>query len=108
MNRKWIGLVVLAVMLTTSGRGAEKVSVIAPGAKTEKLAGDFKFTEGAASDAEGNVFFSDIPNNRISGRWMASYQLFAKIREGLTVFTWTKRAMSSPVKEMVGGWCQST
>jgi gluconolactonase len=65
MNRKWIGLVVLAVMLTTIGRGAEKVSVVAPGAKVEKLVGDFKFTEGAASDAEGNVFFSDIPNNRI-------------------------------------------
>jgi len=65
MDRKWIGLVVLAVMLTTIGRGSEKVSVVAPGAKVEKLVGDFKFTEGAASDAEGNVFFSDIPNNRI-------------------------------------------
>jgi gluconolactonase len=65
MNRKWISLVVLTVMLTTIGRGAEKVSVIAPGAKVEKLAGDFKFTEGPASDAEGNIFFSDIPNNRI-------------------------------------------
>jgi gluconolactonase len=39
--------------------------IMAPGAKAEKLAGDFKFTEGPASDAEGNVFFTDQPNNRI-------------------------------------------
>jgi gluconolactonase len=30
-----------------------------------KLAGDFAFTEGPAADKEGNVFFTDIPNNRI-------------------------------------------
>jgi len=65
MDRKWIGLVVLTAIVVSSGWGAEKVSVVAPGAKVEKLAGDFKFTEGPASDAEGNVFFSDIPNNRI-------------------------------------------
>jgi gluconolactonase len=40
-------------------------SLVAEGAKVEKLAGDFKFTEGPAVDAKGNVFFSDIPNNRI-------------------------------------------
>ena len=39
--------------------------VIAPGAKLEKLAGDFKFTEGPTCDKEGNVFFTDQPNNRI-------------------------------------------
>ncbi len=33
--------------------------------KIEKLAGDFKFTEGPANDANGNIYFSDIPNNRI-------------------------------------------
>jgi gluconolactonase len=65
MDRKWIGLVVLTAIVVSSGWGTEKVSVVAPGAKVEKLAGDFKFTEGPASDAEGNVFFSDIPNNRI-------------------------------------------
>jgi gluconolactonase len=40
-------------------------SVIAPGAKLEKLAGDFKFTEGPTADKDGNVFFIDQPNNRI-------------------------------------------
>jgi gluconolactonase len=39
--------------------------VIEPGAKLEKLAGDFKFTEGPAADAEGNVYFTDQPNDRI-------------------------------------------
>jgi len=40
-------------------------AVAAPGAKLKKLAGDFKFTEGPTSDSEGNVFFTDQPNNRI-------------------------------------------
>lgn len=44
--------------------GAEQ-SVIAPGARVEKLAGDFQFTEGPTGDAAGNVFFTDQPNDRI-------------------------------------------
>jgi len=40
-------------------------SVIAPGAKLEKLASDFSFTEGPTCDATGNVFFTDQNNNRI-------------------------------------------
>lgn len=40
-------------------------SVIAPGARLEKLAGGFEFTEGPTSDRDGNVFFTDQPNNRI-------------------------------------------
>jgi gluconolactonase len=40
-------------------------SVIAPGAKVEKLADGFAFTEGPASDKKGNVYFTDQPNNRI-------------------------------------------
>jgi len=39
--------------------------VRAPGAKVEKLAGDFSFTEGPTADAAGNVFFTDQPNDRI-------------------------------------------
>src|SRR5271170_458155 len=40
-------------------------SVIAPGAKLEKLASEFSFTEGPTCDAAGNVFFTDQNNNRI-------------------------------------------
>ena len=34
----------------------------------QKLASGFKFTEGPAADKEGNIYFTDIPNNRIH-RW---------------------------------------
>jgi gluconolactonase len=43
----------------------QTASLIAPGAKLEKLAGEFMFTEGPTSDKEGNVFFTDQPNDRI-------------------------------------------
>ena len=44
---------------------AAESKIIAPGATLQKLAGDFLFTEGPASDREGNVFFTDQPNDRI-------------------------------------------
>ncbi|MCC8094597.1 MAG: SMP-30/gluconolactonase/LRE family protein [Tannerellaceae bacterium] len=39
--------------------------IIAPGAKVEKLADGFGFTEGPAVDKAGNVYFTDQPNDRI-------------------------------------------
>ncbi len=39
--------------------------ILAPGAKVEKVAGDFIFTEGATADDKGNVYFVDQDNNRI-------------------------------------------
>jgi TolB protein len=47
------------------GAGPAARSVVAPGAGLEKLAGGFEFTEGPTSDAAGNVFFTDQPNDRI-------------------------------------------
>jgi gluconolactonase len=40
--------------------------VIAPGATLQKVQGGFSFTEGPAADANGNVYFTDQPNDRIS------------------------------------------
>jgi gluconolactonase len=39
--------------------------IIQPGAQLEKLADGFLFTEGPTSDAKGNVYFTDQPNDRI-------------------------------------------
>ena len=39
--------------------------IIAEGAKLEKLADGFSFTEGPAVDKDGNVYFTDQPNDRI-------------------------------------------
>ncbi len=39
--------------------------IAAPGAEVEKLSGEFAFTEGPTADAEGNVYFTDQPNDRI-------------------------------------------
>ncbi|MDR0794963.1 MAG: SMP-30/gluconolactonase/LRE family protein [Tannerella sp.] len=40
-------------------------SIIATGAKVEKLAGGFSFTEGPIADKKGNVYFTDQPNDKI-------------------------------------------
>ena len=64
-------LLVFAVVLLAAAAcapGQEAVptnAIVAPGAKLEKLAGGFKFTEGPTYDRDGNVFFTDQPNNRI-------------------------------------------
>jgi len=44
---------------------AEQGGILAPDARLQKLADEYLFTEGPACDAEGNVFFTDQPNNRI-------------------------------------------
>lgn len=42
-----------------------KDGIIAAGAQPQLIAKQFAFTEGPAADKEGNVFFTDQPNNRI-------------------------------------------
>jgi gluconolactonase len=51
-----------------------KQPIVAPGAELVRLADGFKFTEGPAVDAEGNVFFTDQPNNKIL-KWSVDGQL---------------------------------
>ncbi|WP_286760478.1 SMP-30/gluconolactonase/LRE family protein [Salegentibacter sp. UBA1130] len=45
-------------------------NLIKDGQKPQLISNEFEFTEGPASDAEGNVYFTDQPNNRIH-KWSA-------------------------------------
>jgi len=61
-------------LVKTSPDITKPLSVVAPGAKVTLLAGSFRFTEGPAADAEGNVFFTDQPNDRIC-KWSVDGKL---------------------------------
>ena len=65
---------VLTATLLLLALAAAGAGVVAPGAKLEKLAGGFKFTEGPTCDARGNLFFTDQPNDRIL-EWSADGKL---------------------------------
>lgn len=62
---KQVYYLMLSTLVTVSSLSAAGPSVVAPGAQVEKLAGEFSFTEGPTADAQGNVYFTDQPNNRI-------------------------------------------
>ena len=58
--------VFLCALLALSGVShAAEPSLIADGAKVEVLSEGYLFTEGPAVDRDGNVFFTDQPNDRI-------------------------------------------
>lgn len=71
-----------AILFLASGSiqlHAADPGLVAEGAEVKKLADGFKFTEGPAADAEGNVYFSDIPNERIH-KWSVDGKL-STVRE---------------------------
>ena len=71
--KRYVSMVFLVAVLAAVCN-SEPLSVVADGAKVEKLAGGFSFTEGPAADADGNIFFTDIPNNRIH-KWSVEGKL---------------------------------
>lgn len=60
-----------ALLLLAAVSSVRAESVVAPGAEPRELGKGYIFTEGPARDAEGNIFFSDIPNSKIH-RWDAA------------------------------------
>jgi gluconolactonase len=70
---KRITVFILGLAVVGGLSGAES-KLIAPGETVRKLAGDFAFTEGPACDREGNVFFTDQPNDRIM-KWSVDGKL---------------------------------
>jgi gluconolactonase len=63
------GLLALGAFLLSPLQAADDepkpIPGIGPAGKIVKLHTGFKFTEGPAADRDGNVYFSDIPNERI-------------------------------------------
>lgn len=77
--RQTIAAVLFVIGLATLGSPglAQDTSLVAPGATVRRIATGFGFLEGPAADPDGNLFFTDIPNERIH-RWSPS--------DGVTVF----------------------
>jgi gluconolactonase len=69
-----IFLILLGCVAMTANVFSQGAGVTAPGAKLEKLAEDFAFTEGPTCDRAGNVFFVDQPNDRIM-KWSTDGKL---------------------------------
>jgi gluconolactonase len=54
------------ILLSLNLFGQDTASgLIAPGAQPKLLRSDFTFTEGPAVDKNGNIFFTDLPNDKI-------------------------------------------
>jgi gluconolactonase len=68
MNKPLSAMLSALFYVSVACVSAAAQGVTASGAKVEKLAGDFLFTEGPTADTAGDVFFTDQPNDRIL-RW---------------------------------------
>ncbi len=62
---KIVSITFLACGLISSFAVADDSTIIAPGAKLQELSHGFAFTEGPSVDTEGNIYFTDQPNDRI-------------------------------------------
>ena len=66
MSKTLAAIILLALPISAiHGQDEGLRNILAPGAKLEKLADGFLFTEGPTADNRGNVYFTDQPNDRI-------------------------------------------
>jgi len=65
MIQKLINLLLIFTIMSNTEAQSKVSPVIADGAKLQLISNQFSFTEGPATDKEGNVFFTDQPNNKI-------------------------------------------
>ncbi len=62
---------ILLINFSCKAQKAQPVKLIADGAELTLVADTYKFTEGPAMDKDGNIFFTDQPNDRIV-KWNAA------------------------------------
>jgi gluconolactonase len=65
MHRQLLLSGLFLVACGTWALAADKIPGIGPVSEVVKVKGELEFTEGPASDGRGNLYFSDIPANRI-------------------------------------------
>jgi gluconolactonase len=63
--------ILAGILLTVSACESQETSIVAAVAKLTLVAEDYEFTEGPAVDAQGDVYFTDQPNDRIL-KWSAA------------------------------------
>lgn len=83
MSSKTIALILFLFSATSSITFGES-RVLGDFSELKKIAEGYRFTEGGARDAEGNIYFTDIPNGRIH-KWNTKTQqvsLFASDTNG--------------------------
>ncbi|MHC5137005.1 MAG: SMP-30/gluconolactonase/LRE family protein, partial [Planctomycetota bacterium] len=61
-----IGLIFsIFLIANVPGQELSQDAALFLGSSVQKLTGGFQFTEGPAANQEGDIYFTDIPNNRI-------------------------------------------
>jgi gluconolactonase len=91
-------------LLFASGLFAQDMpltQVLVDGEPWQQVAEGFKFTEGPAVDAEGNIYFTDIPNNRIHKLDVASNKVGVFVEDSFS----TNGLMFGPDGRLYG--CQN-
>ena len=74
-------LIFISLGMYVSAINSEESDIIAKDAKVEKLADGLKFTEGPAVDKNGDIYFTDQPNDRIL-KWSVEDKKLTVFLEG--------------------------
>jgi gluconolactonase len=61
----WSTALLALIAVSAPLQAADQIPGIGPVSKPVKVFSDFKFTEGPAFDLKGNLYFTDIPDNKI-------------------------------------------
>lgn len=80
LTRKFPIILSALLLSQTSFLYAESIGLLVDSNAAVKLAGGFLFTEGPASDENGDIFFNDLPSNRTL-KWKHSSGEVSVIRE---------------------------
>ncbi|APQ18282.1 SMP-30/gluconolactonase/LRE family protein [Maribacter hydrothermalis] len=70
----------IIVLIFVNSCKAQTTSLVAENAKLVQIANEYSFTEGPASDQEGNVYFTDQPNDKII-KWNSSNNSLSVFKE---------------------------